>query len=84
MSLKRTNNQMSILIPNLTELVSIEHPYRKMLKLVNFERPNMSDTASRSKIATLLSVGGIGRGGYPLSQGFACLLLQFMDDLSDR
>ena len=66
---------MSMLIPNLTELVSVEHPYRKMLKLVNFERlcEPLKDCYSN-----------IGRGGYPLSQGFACLLLQFMDDLSDR
>ena len=28
---------MSMIIPNLEELVDEEHPYRKMLKLVDFE-----------------------------------------------
>ncbi len=66
---------MSMLIPNLTELVSEEHPYWKILKLVNFEKlcEPLKDCYSN-----------LGRGGYPVSQGFACLLLQFMDDLSDR
>ena len=37
MGLNEENRQMSMIIPNLEELVDEEHPYRKMLKLVDFE-----------------------------------------------
>ena len=51
---------MSILVPNLEELVSEQHPYRKLLKLVCFEelcRP----------LAKLYS--STGRAGYAVSSG---------------
>ena len=58
---------MSMIIPNLEELVSENHPYRKLLTLINFEelcRP-------LEKL-----YGPIGRAGYPVSSGFKCLLIQ--------
>ena len=66
---------MSMIIPNLEELVSENHPYRKLLTLINFEelcRPLEKLSAP------------IGRAGYPVSSGFKCLLIQAIEDLSDR
>lgn len=66
---------MSMIIPNLEELVSEQHPYRKLLKLISFEhlcRP----------LEKLYS--STGRAGYPVSSGFKCLLIQALEDLSDR
>ena len=66
---------MSMLIPNLEELVATDHKYRKILKLVDFEK-----LTSKFKSA----YSNVGRGGYPISSGFKALLLQFMEDKSDR
>ncbi|MCB0336798.1 MAG: transposase, partial [Bdellovibrionales bacterium] len=66
---------MSFYVPNLEELVPSEHRYRKILELVDFE-----------KLTTGLreSYSSTGRAGYPVATAFKCLLLQFMNDLSDR
>ena len=66
---------MSMLVPNLEELVPIEHRYRRILQLVDFEQ-----VTSRFKS----SYSNVGRAGYPISSGFKSLLLQFMEDKSDR
>ncbi len=66
---------MAMIIPELTELVPVEHEYRKLLSLMDFEelcRP----------LEKLYS--HTGRSGYPVATGFKSLLLQFMLDLSDR
>ena len=36
MALKSGEKQMSMIIPNVEELVSAEHPYRKLLVLLNW------------------------------------------------
>lgn len=66
---------MSMIIPNLEELVPADHHYRKLLKLVDFEeltRPLKN------------CYSNLGRSGYPISSGFKCLLIQATEDLSDR
>jgi len=66
---------MSMLIPNLEELVPEDHIYRQIMKLVNFDKLCASLTTTYSHL---------GRRGYPVTTGFKCLLVQFMNDLSDR
>ncbi len=66
---------MSMLIPNLEELVAPDHEYQQILKLIDF---------SKLCYTLRLEYSTIGRAGYPVEQGFKCLLLQFMEDLSDR
>ncbi|MDD2942191.1 MAG: transposase [bacterium] len=66
---------MSFYIPNLEDLVPEEHIYRRILKLISFSelcRPLEKLYSDR------------GRAGYPVTSGFKCLLVQFMNDLSDR
>ncbi len=75
MSRRLESRQMSMSIPNLEELVDEQHPYRKLLKLIDFE------DLCRS-LESLYSP--IGRAGYPVSSGFKCLLIQAIEDLSDR
>ncbi|MDI6809900.1 MAG: transposase [Candidatus Eisenbacteria bacterium] len=75
MSLKEMERQMSLIVPTVDELVRGDHRYRQMLKLLDFgelTRP-LRDLYSE-----------LGRGGYPVEQGFRCLLLQYLEDLSDR
>ena len=66
---------MSMLVPNLEELVPENNSYRKLLKLVSFEQ------LCRPLEALYSSAG---RAGYPVSSGFRCLLVQAIEDLSDR
>jgi transposase len=75
MSLREENNQMSMLIPNLEQLVAEGHAYRAIIKLIDFN----DLTRPLRKLYSEL-----GRGGYPVSTGFKCLLVQFLEDLSDR
>ena len=66
---------MSMLIPNVEELVPVEHRYRKLLHVVNWvelARP----------LRELYS--NLGRRGYPVETAVKCLLLQFLEDRSDR
>jgi transposase len=67
--------QMSLIVPTIDELVASDHPYRQLLKLLDFGEltRGLKDLYSE-----------LGRGGYPIEQGFRCLLLQYVEDLSDR
>jgi IS5 family transposase len=75
MSLREENKQMSMIIPNLEELVPEDNHYRKLLKLVDFDV--LTHPLKKRYSA-------FGRGGYPVSVGFKCLLVQAIQDLSDR
>ena len=66
---------MSMLIPNVEELVSPDHRYREFLKLVNWTELTKPLCSNYSKE---------GRKGYAVEQGFKCLFLQFLEDRSDR
>lgn len=66
---------MSFYVPNLEELVPSEHKYRKILVLVDFEKLTEG---------LKLTYSPLGKAGYPVTTAFKCLLLQFMNDLSDR
>lgn len=66
---------MSFYVPSLEELVPSEHRYRKILNLVDFDKLTQGLKSSYSSQ---------GRAGYPVTTAFKCLLLQFMNDLSDR
>ena len=66
---------MSMIVPLVEELVRVDHPYRRMVKVIGF-------TELTRPLRKLYSE--LGRGGYPIEQGFRCLLLQFLEDLSDR
>jgi len=65
----------SILGPTPSDLVRADHPYRRLLGMVPFEELCAPLDAKYSKL---------GRAGYPASALFKALLLQWMEDLSDR
>lgn len=66
---------MNIFEPLVDDLVRPDHAYRKFLKLLDFD----------ILCAPLRDVGShLGRSGYDIRQGFSCLLLQWIEDLSDR
>jgi len=60
----------------LNQLVAKDHPYRKILRLVDLPR----------LCEPIASLDNTGRGakGFGIVTLFGCLLLQFMEDLSDR
>jgi len=66
---------MTFLESNIDELVSANHPYRKVLALIDFKELTRELRKCYSKM---------GRGGYPVESGFKALLLQYMEDLSNR
>ena len=66
---------MSMLTPNVEELVHAEHRYRKLLALLTW-------TDLAKPLRKLYS--GLGRRGYAVEQGLKCLFLQFLEDRSDR
>lgn len=66
---------MIFLESNIDELVSVNHPYRKILVLIDFKELTKELRKCYSKM---------GRGGYPVESGFKALLLQYMEDLSNR
>jgi len=66
---------MSMIIPNVEELVSAEHRYRKFLAVVDW-------VELAKPLRNLYSK--VGRRGYPVEQGLKCLFLQFLEDRSDR
>lgn len=75
MALKSGEKQMSMIIPNVEELVDSEHQYRAILSLFDWSeltRPLRSLYSQK------------GRQGYAVEQGFKCLFLQFLEDKSDR
>jgi IS5 family transposase len=67
--------QMNIFEPKIDELVRADHAYRKLLNLLDF--------TELCKGLKDVRAGG-GRAGYDLEKGFAAMLLQWMEDLSDR
>ena len=67
----------SYLFINLDDLVSEDHIYRKILKILNFKKLTRS-------LEKLRKNEFVGRKGYSIEQGFKMLLVQFMEDLSDR
>jgi IS5 family transposase len=74
MSLGKRNLQPS-LGHAVSDLVKQDHPYRRLLSMVDFE----------GLCAPLKSMyGSQGRAGYPVAGLFKALLLQWMEDLSDR
>lgn len=62
---------------SLEHLVRPDHMYRKFSEVFNFE-----DLVS--PIKSLSNEGFAGQTGYGIIRLFKCLLLQFMEDLSDR
>ena len=60
----------------LDQLVAKDHPYRRILDLVDFEQ--LCETIAK------LDNPGRGAKGFGIITLFQCLLLQFMEDLSDR
>ena len=62
---------------SLDVLVSKDHPYRKLRELIDFKKLTFPlDTIVKNQFN--------GAKGYGVSSMFCCLLLQFMEDLSDR
>lgn len=62
-------------IVNLEDLVSQEHNYRKFLKLWDLKPVN-------KRLEVLKSSGPYE--GYRIERLFLCLLIQFIEDISDR
>lgn len=73
---KSINKQKSFLEPSVDELVRPDHPYRKLLSIVDF--------GSLTRGLQSLLCRKYGRPGYNLESGFKALILQWMEDLSDR
>src|SRR3990167_9056224 len=75
MTIKQEVRHMSLFVTDIEELVSSEHAYRKILKLIDFSwlTRELRDCYS-----------DLGRAGYPVESGFKALLLQYMEDLSNR
>ena len=67
---------MSFLEPRPEELVRKDHPYRKLLSLINFKE--------FCKPLKELYREDFGRPGYNVESGFCALVLQWMENLSDR
>lgn len=67
---------MSLIEPRPEELVRKDHPYRKLLSIINFKE--------FCKPLESLYRKDFGRPGYHIESGFAALVLQWMEDLSDR
>ena len=68
-------NTMQLELVSVEQLVAGKHAYRKLKKLLEFERITKSVKVKTSKL------GAIGFGKMRLVM---CLILQFMEDLSDR
>jgi IS5 family transposase len=75
MSLKKEDKNMNLLTPEVGSLVREGHAYRRLLDLIDFQELSRELKDCYSEI---------GRGGYPIESGFKALLLQYMEDLSDR
>jgi len=64
-------------IVNLNDLVKKDHPYRKLLSIIDFSR-------LAKNIANIKNNQVVGRAGYSVDACLKMLVLQFMEDLSDR
>ena len=75
MGFKPEDKQMNILTPMISDLVSNKHAYRQLLKVMDFKNlvADLADCYSE-----------LGRKGYAIESGFKALLLQYIEDLSDR
>ena len=73
--LKLENKQLDFDDMLLEEIVSQDHPYRKIKTMINFEKllEPLHEIYSKK-----------GRKGIALESGFKCLLIQYWEDLSDR
>jgi IS5 family transposase len=60
---------------NMNQLVSEQHPYRTLKKLIDLAKLEKS---------VELKQGNVGPIGYGMDRLLLCLVLQFMEDLSDR
>jgi IS5 family transposase len=67
---------LNLLEPRPEELIRKDHPYRKLLSIINFKE--------FCKPLKSLYRKDFGRPGYHIESGFAALVLQWMEDLSDR
>lgn len=67
--------QMTFFEPSMEELVRLNHPYRKLVEIIDF-------TTFCKPLRSLYK--DFGRPGYPVESGFAALILQWLEDLSDR
>ena len=74
MGIQRRNLQ-PVLGPSVEDLVRSDHAYRRLSALIPFD---VLCAPLRSKYSTL------GRAGYPVEAIFKALLLQWLEDLSDR
>lgn len=70
---KRTQDMFET---HVDELVRQDHPYRKLLKAIDFKK--------LCEPLRLLFHEDKGRKGYHIESGFASLVLQWMEDVSDR
>ena len=61
---------------NVEDLVCTNHPYRKLLHIVDFKK--------LCKPLEAFFCKDMGRKGYHIESGFAALVLQWMENLSDR
>lgn len=61
---------------HIEDLVCIDHPYRKLLNVVDFKK--------LCKPLRALFCESRGRKGYHIESGFSALVLQWMENLSDR
>lgn len=73
---KAINVQKNFLEPSVDDLVRKDHPYRTLLGMVDFGGLTRG-------LQSLLN-RKFGRPGYNLESGFKSLILQWMEDLSDR
>lgn len=70
------NKVQNMFETHIEELVRKDHPYRKLLEAINFKK--------FCKPLQSLFHETLGRKGYNIESGFAALVLQWMEDLSDR
>ena len=62
---------------SLEQLVAAEHVYRKLLNLMDFK-------SIAGRLQKLEKNKTVGAKGYGIEVLFRCLLLQFIEDVSDR
>jgi transposase, IS5 family len=74
MSARKSTRQLSF-DPDLSDLVRPDHPYRRLMSIVSFD---VLCAPLRSKYSEL------GRDGYAVCSMFKALVVQWMEDLSDR
>lgn len=74
--LSQENGQRDLYSDLLNQIVRADHPYRKVLEVVDFN--------SLCRLLHDCYSQDAGVYGYPIETGFKCLLLQQWEDLSDR